>query len=89
MNVYQSEYNDAILYVSEFKDGAIGYVRAYDDEKEKMQWYECIVKSVRELPGGNSNFEGEFVMDDDTYYVGLDVVKELDGRPDIHVTHYC
>ena len=89
MNVYQSEYDDSILYVSDFKEGSIGYVHVYNEDKEKMQWYECVVKSVRELPGGNSDFEGEFVTDNDTYYVGLDVVKELDERPDIYVTHYC
>ena len=86
MNAYKSEYDAFSMYVGNFMEGATGYVHVYDEED---RWYEGVIRSVREIPGGNADFECEFITDDDTYYVGLDIMKRLKKKPDIKVTHYC
>ena len=93
MKVYEADYDDIEMYVSDFKIGAPGYVWM-DGEG----WCEVKVTYVKSYNINNEpenlphkgNFSGEFITDDGCYWICMDFVKEVSNdEVDIEVIRYC
>lgn len=85
LKVYRSDYEDFELYTEGFFEGAKGFVLDY----EESQWYATEVVNVKDIPGTHGDYEGEFITAHNEYYVGMNIVKELDGKPEMEIVGYC
>lgn len=83
MKYYKTDYDDLELFVSAFKVGADAFVH----EKNEDEWWSAKVEFADDLSENDyresySDVDGEFITDDTSYFVGLEV-DEMVEKPKV------